>query len=164
MRASVLVALAFVIVCAFADGNAIANAAQSMVDQYPYSWGGGNDYGATYGMQMEISPYCDDTGVVGFDCSGLAKYSVYQGSGNSIYHHAQTQYDDCDNYVDINDLQPGDLVFYGYDSSSIFHVTIYVGNNEIVEAPGHYPDCSGMPMRQTALRSTNLIGQGCRYW
>jgi len=145
-------------------GGDIAAAAQGMIDAYPYSWGGGNDYGATYGIKQDISPYCDDRNVVGFDCSGLSKYSVYQGVGESIVHYAQSQYDDCPNRVDVSDLEAGDLVFFGDDSSSIHHVAIYVGGNQMVEAPGHNDDCTGIPVRQRSLRTGDLIGEACRMW
>jgi len=159
-----LLVLAVVVAAVFAGGDDIANAASGMVGQYPYSWGGGNDNGATYGIKQECSPYCDDRNVIGFDCSGLAKYSVYQGAGISLVHYAQTQYDSCSNYVSTSDLQAGDLVFFGDDTSSIHHVAIYVGGGQMVEAPGHNSDCSGIPVRQVSLRTSQLIENGCRYW
>ena len=35
--------------------------------------------------------------------------------------------------ISIDQLQPGDLVFYG---SPVHHVALYVGNGTIVHAPG----------------------------
>ena len=79
-------------VCYKKRGSKIASAAKSQVGKWPYSWGGGNNNGATVGIKQGISPYCDDRHVKGFDCSGLAKYSVYQGTGVSLPHNAQQQY------------------------------------------------------------------------
>ena len=141
----------------------IVDTALSQVGQWPYAWGGGDDSGPTYGVAMGQSPYCDDSGTLGFDCSGLAKYSVYQGTGWSIYHKAQVQYTDGP-HIELSQRKPGDLVFFGSSKSNIWHVAIYIGNDEIVEAPGHYSDCSGMPMRRTALYWDNLIDEVARYW
>lgn len=144
--------------------NEIAYAAQSMVGKYPYSWGGGNDNGPTNGIVQSIDPYCDDRGVVGFDCSGLAKYAIYQGTGTSLPHDAQAQYDWAPIKIPLEGKQAGDLVFFGYSTSSIYHVAIYVGNNMIVEANGHNPDCSGKLVRMVGLYEYNLLPIVARYW
>jgi len=144
-------------------GDKIAKAAEGMVGKYPYSWGGGDENGATYGIKQDISPYCDDRHVIGFDCSGLALYSVYQGTGKSLDHYAQSQYDDGPKYP-LSQRQPGDLVFFGSSSSTIHHVAIYVGNNQMVEAPGHNSDCSGIYVRKKELRTSDIIQKVARYW
>ena len=139
-------------------------AAGSMVGKYPYSWGGGNNNGATLGKKQSSSPYCDDSKVKGFDCSGLSKYAVYQGAGKSIYHGAQTQYNEAPKKIALNDKQPGDLVFFGKSTTSITHVAIYAGNNMMIEAPGHNADCSGIYVRKVKLRTNNLLSTVARYW
>lgn len=145
-------------------GAKIVAAARSMVGKYPYSWGGGDNNGATKGTKQTSSPYCDDRNIVGFDCSGLAKYSVYQGTGRSLAHHAQTQYNDCANKVAIGDRQPGDLVFFGNSATTIHHVAIFVGSGNMVEAPGHDSQCHGIPVREITLRTSGLINKACRLW
>ena len=165
MRFFVVLAIVALAVSAQTNGgDKIASAAKSMVGKYPYSWGGGNDHGATYGVKQTSSPYCDDRKVVGFDCSGLAKYSVYQGTGHSIVHYAQSQYSDCGNKKPLSDKAAGDLVFFGSSTSSIHHVAIYIGGGEMVEAPGHNSDCSGIPVRRVSLRTSELISKVCRMW
>ena len=49
---------------------------------------------------------------------------------------------------------PGDLLWYGDggSSSSIYHVTIYIGNGQMIEAP-----YSGVPVRITNVRYTDLV-------
>lgn len=145
-------------------GAKIASAAESMVGKYPYSWGGGDNNGATKGIKQTISPYCDDRNVVGFDCSGLSKYAVYQGTKVSLYHSAQTQYDNAPKRIALNNKQPGDLLFFGSSTSNINHVAIYVGNNMMVEAPGHNSDCSGIKVRKVNVRTSNIISTVARYW
>ncbi len=48
----------------------------------------------------------------GFDCSGFTQY-VYKQVGIEIPHNAQMQSDLIANRVDLNELKPGDLVFFG---------------------------------------------------
>ena len=66
----------------------------------------------------------------GFDCSGLVMY-VYGQLGVSLPHSAAMQYG-YGTHVSRDQLEPGDLVFYG---SPIHHVGIYVGNGDMVDAP-----------------------------
>ena len=93
------------------SGNG-ANAAQAALKYLgvPYVWGG-------------ASPS-------GFDCSGLVMY-VYGQLGVNLPHSAAMQYG-YGTHVSRDQLEPGDLVFYG---SPIHHVGIYVGNGDMVDAP-----------------------------
>ena len=47
----------------------------------------------------------------GFDCSGLALYAIYQGTGKKLPHKASSQYSGCTNYQSYSNAKPGDLVF-----------------------------------------------------
>ena len=160
----VLAVAVFALSSAASQSETIVSTAKSMVGKYRYSWGGGNDAGATKGIKMQEDPYCDDTQVVGFDCSGLAKYSVFQGTGISMVHRAQVQYTNCPNLVSYDNRKPGDLLFYGSSTTSIYHVTIYIGDDKMVEAPSHFPNCTGKFVQQGSVRSSNLIGSVCRMW
>jgi peptidoglycan DL-endopeptidase CwlO len=65
----------------------------------------------------------------GFDCSGLTMMS-WAAAGVSIPRTSYEQWDDLP-AVSVNDLEPGDiLVFLGGG-----HVALYVGNNELIQAP-----------------------------
>ena len=88
--------------------NIIATAMQYI--GVPYVWGG-------------TTPY-------GFDCSGLVQY-VYAENGISISRTTYTQQAEA-TPVSFDDLQPGDLVFWGY---SAYHVGIYIGNGQYIHAP-----------------------------
>ncbi|WNM41626.1 C40 family peptidase [Micromonospora halotolerans] len=73
-----------------------------------------------------------------FDCSGLVLAS-YQAAG---YHglprvSRDQYYATRSRTVDPNALLPGDLLFFASGSSwtSIHHVTMYIGNGKMVEAP-----------------------------
>jgi peptidoglycan DL-endopeptidase CwlO len=79
----------------------------------PYLWGG-------------ASPR------TGFDCSGLVMY-VYAQVGIQLSHGATDQ-QRASKPVPLSALRPGDLVFYG-DASYSYHVAIYVGGGQVIEAP-----------------------------
>lgn len=95
-----------------------------------YSWGGGGSNGPSYG----ISP---DTAVFGFDCSGLVQYA-YAKAGIAVGGTSRDQWWlNRNKQVAADDLQPGDLMFWGSGSDymSIYHVSIYIGGNQMIEAP-----------------------------
>jgi cell wall-associated NlpC family hydrolase len=73
-----------------------------------------------------------------FDCSGLV-YAAYKSAGlgwpnwdrlNSALYSGYTK------HVSLNELVPGDLLFYSYKGtiSTIHHITIYAGNGMMWEA------------------------------
>ena len=66
----------------------------------------------------------------GFDCSGFTMY-CYKQLGIDLPHNAAAQIS-CGNSVSSNNLQPGDLVFFG---KNISHVGIYVGNGKFIHSP-----------------------------
>lgn len=93
------------------SGNAVVAYASNFLGT-PYLWGG--------------------TTPAGFDCSGFTQY-VYKHFGITV---GRTTYDQIkDGYaVSRNELQPGDLVFYGKGGSPT-HMGIYVGNGMYIHAP-----------------------------
>jgi len=67
----------------------------------------------------------------GADCSGFV-LSVFRNYGMSLPHSSRAQAN-CGSAVSLNELKPGDLVFYG-NRSGINHVAIYVGGGQVVHA------------------------------
>ncbi|MGY1986553.1 NlpC/P60 family protein [Blastococcus sp. SYSU DS0669] len=116
-------------------GSGDASAAQQAIDAamahlgLPYAWGGGGTRGPGPGQDP-------DAGVVGFDCSGLTQYA-YAQAGIRIPRNSRDQYAALPK-VAGDDLRPGDLVFWGTDPGnpgSITHVALYLGGNQVVQAP-----------------------------
>ena len=66
----------------------------------------------------------------GADCSGFT-LSVYANYGVSLPHSSKAQAN-CGTRIDLSELQPGDLVFYG--GNNIHHVAMYIGNGQVVHA------------------------------
>lgn len=67
-----------------------------------------------------------------FDCSGFMQY-VYRHFGVSLSRTTYTQINEG-SYVARENLQAGDLVFFGTGSDP-HHVGMYVGNNSYIHAP-----------------------------
>ena len=65
-----------------------------------------------------------------YDCSGLTLWA-WAHAGVSLPHNSGMQYNATPR-VAREDLAPGDLLFYG---SPIHHVSMYIGNGQMVEAP-----------------------------
>lgn len=65
-----------------------------------------------------------------YDCSGLTQYA-WKAAGVSLPHSSRAQYSSLPK-VSKEELQPGDLVFFG---NPIHHVGIYEGNGIMINAP-----------------------------
>lgn len=101
----------------------------------PYVWGG-------------------ETPGVGFDCSGLTQ-AAYEAVGITIPRTSEEQWLALP-HVPLDDLQPGDLVFFdpGEDVAGLpGHVGIYLGNDEMVDAP-----YTGVDVRIDSLGGTQPFG------
>ena len=92
-------------------GQAVADFATQYVGG-PYVWGGSSLTG-------------------GADCSGFVM-AVYQNFGISLPHNAAAQ-SGYGTSVSMDNLQPGDLLFYNGDGG-IGHVSIYIGGGQVVHA------------------------------
>lgn len=67
-----------------------------------------------------------------YDCSGLMQYVFRQATGQNIGSWTVPQ-ESAGTIVSVNDLQRGDLVFWGPVGAS-YHVGLYLGNNEYLNA------------------------------
>lgn len=68
-----------------------------------------------------------------FDCSGLTMMAWKQ-AGVAMNHGSQSQYDSF-LHIPIDQLQPGDLVFFGVNGPANHHVGIVVGPGIMIDAP-----------------------------
>jgi cell wall-associated NlpC family hydrolase len=103
-------------------GAIAVKAAESFIG-VPYCWGG-------------ASRSC-------VDCSGLVMLA-YDAAGIYFSHYSGAMYQDTQP-VPLWNIQPGDLLFYGYGGDE--HVAMYVGGGQMIEAP-----CTGSYVHITPIR------------
>ncbi len=88
------------------------------------------------------------TGPDSYDCSGLTMTS-WRNAGVNLNRTSRDQYKQVLK-ISYDELRPGDLVFWTDDPSdpdAIYHVAMWAGNGQIVEAAR-----PGVPLRVTAMR------------
>lgn len=92
---------------------------------------------------------------IGFDCSGLVRY-VYLQHGIELPHYSGYQFK-MGKEVSIDELQPGDLVFFG---NPVHHVGIYVGNGYFIHAPqtGDFVKLTPLSSRNDFAGARRIIG------
>jgi cell wall-associated NlpC family hydrolase len=119
-----------------ARAEAAAQAARALASQSvsntPVVTGSGGARVAVQWAYKELGkPYVwGASGPNSFDCSGLTQY-VWAKAGVYLDHYTGSQWNQG-RHVSRDQLQPGDLVFFGSD---LHHVGIYVGNGNMIEAP-----------------------------
>ena len=69
----------------------------------------------------------------GFDCSGFVQY-VFARHGTPLPREVRTQYQQGQT-IDLDEVKPGDLVFFETVSRGASHVGIALGNGRFVHAP-----------------------------
>jgi peptidoglycan DL-endopeptidase RipB len=106
----------------------------------PYSWGGGTPNGPSKGVDSGA-----DT--VGFDCSGLVRYS-FAGVGVLLPRFSGDQYN-AGRHIPPSQAKRGDLIFYGPGGGQ--HVTIYLGNGQMLEASGSAGKVTVSPVRKAGM-------------
>jgi cell wall-associated NlpC family hydrolase len=69
----------------------------------------------------------------GFDCSGLVQY-VFAQQGVRLPRTTREQHEAGEG-IDLDDAEPGDLLFYSFGGGRIDHVAVYLGDGQAVHAP-----------------------------
>jgi peptidoglycan DL-endopeptidase RipA len=113
----------------------------------PYSWGGGTAAGPGKGIDS-------GSGTTGFDCSGLVLYS-FAGVGIKLPHYSGAQYG-LGRKIPSSQMRRGDVIFYGPGGSQ--HVTIYLGQGQMLEAPD-----VGLKVRVAPVRTSGMTPYVIRY-
>lgn len=106
----------------------------------PYSWGGGSLEGPSRGIDSGAN-------TVGFDCSGLTRYA-FAGVGVLIPRYSGDQYT-AGRQLPPSQAKRGDLLFWGPGGGQ--HVSIYLGNGQMIEAQR-----SGTPVKISPVRKSGM--------
>lgn len=167
--------------CAFKSReDLLINFAHQIDHKFIYSWGGGHKHFdqrlmdtsegkglleypfliyPTYGVKGEKY---DDSNVLGYDCSGLSMALIHLMGGynfNPEFTNAQKMYDFAKEKKCLkNEIKIGYALFYGTSESDISHVTIALGENQMIEAPGHDENKIGKPIAIVPINRNKLIG------
>ena len=113
----------------------------------PYSWGGGTAAGPSNGIDS-------GAGTTGFDCSGLILYA-FAGVGIKLPHYSGSQYN-MGRQVPSSQMRRGDVIFYGPGGSQ--HVTLYLGQGQMLEAP-----YTGSNVKISPVRTSGMTPYVVRY-
>lgn len=70
----------------------------------------------------------------GFDCSGFVRY-VFQQAASLTLPHGARAISQLGQAIPLDQLQPGDLVFFNTLKSAFSHVGIYMGEGRFIHAP-----------------------------
>lgn len=89
-----------------------------------------------YTVSLADTPYRygGNSASSGFDCSGFVDY-VYRHSLGISLPRTSREISKIGEPVSLDDLSPGDLVFYNTQHASFSHVGIYVGDGKFVHSP-----------------------------
>jgi cell wall-associated NlpC family hydrolase len=88
-----------------------------------------------------------------FDCSGLTM-RAWEAAGVRINRTSRDQYRQVYK-ISYDSMRPGDLIFWGTDAAdpgSVYHVAMYVGDGQMVEASR-----PGVPLRVTPIRWSSTM-------
>ena len=101
----------------------------------PSGDGPGNSRAANDALQLRGMPYVygGESPREGFDCSGLVVY-VYNRQGLKLPRDTQSLARQLP-MVQLDQRQPGDLLFFNTSGKPFSHVGIYVGGDNFVHAP-----------------------------
>lgn len=70
----------------------------------------------------------------GFDCSGFVRY-VFSQAANLTLPHGARAISQLGKSIPVEQLQPGDLVFFNTLKKAFSHVGIYMGEGRFIHAP-----------------------------
>ncbi len=102
----------------------------------PYTWSGGHakGIGPTVGNcdSWRKDYRCLAEERVGVDCSGFARWAYALAYGKDVLGPSSSKHQAKKGQViKRSELQPGDAVFYGNSTDSIYHVAIYIGDGKV---------------------------------
>lgn len=93
----------------------------------------------------------------GADCSGFTM-SVYSHFGIALPHHSGSQAQEG-RAITSAEMRPGDLLFYANNSGTINHVTLYIGNGQVVHASNAKTGIKLSPWNyRTPAKIVNVLG------
>jgi cell wall-associated NlpC family hydrolase len=120
----------------------------------PYCWGGRSTHQHDEQKKNHFSSV---------DCSGLIQL-IYQAHGITVPRNSTGLYF-ASKQINGNQLLPGDLLFISTNKNAhdIFHVMLYLGNNQLLEASGKKKKIHILSIQEKLKTPIELIKNGKRY-
>jgi murein DD-endopeptidase len=136
--------------CASAPGRAPGSGAATVVPAL-------GERIATSALALIGKPYrYGGTGPADFDCSGLVRYA-HAAQGVNVPRTTGDQYQRA-RKVALDQIVPGDVLFFHFDGPKVSHVAVYTGNGRFVHAPQNGRTVESRALDDSYRRS--LVGAG----
>ncbi|GAA1126900.1 C40 family peptidase [Citricoccus alkalitolerans] len=125
------------------------------------SFGAAADWAVSTANDSSVGYSYGGNGPSAYDCSGFTQ-SAFAQSGVDIPRTSGAQYSGASQYVGLDELQVGDLVFWSNNGSAsgVYHVAMYVGDGKIAHARNY---TEGVSVTDVDYSPTNMMGTAARY-
>ncbi|NUL49291.1 C40 family peptidase [Cellulosimicrobium funkei] len=125
------------------------------------SFGAAADWAVSTANDSSVGYAYGGNGPSAYDCSGFTQ-SAFAQAGVDIPRTSGAQYSGASQYVGLDELQVGDLVFWSNNGSAsgIYHVAVYVGDGKIAHARNY---TEGVSVTDVDYSPWNMMGTAARY-
>ncbi|HRO93981.1 C40 family peptidase [Citricoccus sp.] len=124
-------------------------------------WGSAVQWATAKAADPGVRYVWGGNGPTGYDCSGFTQNAFAQ-AGKKLPRNSKAQYVAARQYVSVNNLRVGDLVFWSNNGSAsgIYHVAMYIGNGKIAHARNPQ---MGVAVTDVDYSPWNMMGTAARY-
>lgn len=125
------------------------------------SYGAAADWAVSTANDSSVGYAYGGNGPSAYDCSGFTQ-SAFAQAGVDLPRTSSAQYAGASQYVGLDELQVGDLVFWSNNGSAsgIYHVAVYVGDGKIAHARNY---TEGVSVTDVDYSPWNMMGTAARY-
>ncbi|MEV4899809.1 C40 family peptidase [Citricoccus sp. NPDC055426] len=125
------------------------------------SYGAAADWAVATANDPSVGYAYGGNGPSAYDCSGFTQNAFAQ-AGVDLPRTSGAQFSGANQYVGLDELQVGDLVFWSNNgaASGIYHVAVYVGDGKIAHARNY---TEGVSVTDVDYSPWNMLGTAARY-
>lgn len=125
------------------------------------SYGAAVDWAVSTANDPSVGYAYGGNGPSVYDCSSFLQ-SAFAQAGVDLPRTSGAQYASASQYVGLDELQVGDLVFWSNNGSSsgIYHVAMYIGDGKIAHARNY---TEGVSVTDVDYSPWNMLGTAARY-
>lgn len=139
----------------------IQRASYSTASSSSNGWGAAVQWATAKAADPSVGYVWGGNGPTGYDCSGFTQNAFAQ-AGIELPRNSKAQYAAASQYVSLDSLQVGDLVFWSNNGSAsgIYHVAMYIGDGKIAHARNPQ---MGVAVTDVDYSPWNMMGTAARY-